>query len=53
MQMGCVEDLQIFLASPTPIAFKKIMTLAEQLHTKFKTSVFPGTIAQNLPVSTA
>jgi len=27
------------------------MTLAETLHTKHKTSIFPGTFGQNLPVS--
>ena len=50
LQVGCVEDLAIFLQTPTAIPFKKIMTLAEQLHSKHKTSIFPGTFGQNLPV---
>ena len=43
MQVACVEDLAVYLKSPTAIPFKKIMTLAESLHGKLKTSsVFPG-----------
>ena len=32
MQVACVEDLAVFFNTPTAIPFKKIMTLAEQLH---------------------
>lgn len=52
MQVNCVEDLAVFLNSQTAIPFKKIMTLAESLHSKLKTSsIFPGSFGQNLPVS--
>ena len=51
LQVACVEDLAVFLNTPTAIPFKKIMTLAEQLHTRLKTGdIFPGCFGQNLPI---
>ena len=50
MQISCVEDLAVFLNTPTAIPFKKMMALADSLHAKLKTQVFPGSFSQNLPV---
>jgi hypothetical protein len=50
MQIGCVEDLSVFLCQQSTVPFKKMMTTAENLHLKLKTAVFPGNCGQNLPV---
>ena len=51
MQLSCVEDLSVFLNTPTSLPFKKIMTMAETLHSRLKTQVIPGNFGMNLPVS--
>ena len=52
MQVACVEDLAVFFNTPTAMPFKKVMTLAEQLHQRLKTSadIFTGCFGQNLPI---
>ena len=44
MQVNCIEDLAVFLNTPTVVPFKKIMTTAQSLLAKLKTAVFTGTV---------
>ena len=37
MQISCVEDLSVFINTPTSIPFKKIMNMTETLHSRLKT----------------
>lgn len=51
LQIGCVEDLAVFLSQQTTVPFKKLLALTESLHAKLKRSIFPGNCGHNLPVS--